>query len=174
MESRFRRNLFISSTTGNETLCFLFFRSRVVISKTKRSSEKWSTGGSFWRMSCRVASSSDWHLEHRYLQKNFSQVNPGAPVERFTCYPQLVSRIGEALLCSVQAKHCPFTWFNKHVHVHVIGPTSRLTSISRKSELFSEQAPHRTQVVVYVCVPSNYMTLFMRIKKTVNQLRPIT
>ena len=36
------------------------------------------------------------------------------------------------------------------------GPTSRLTSISRKSELFSERVPHRMQVVAYVCVPSNY------------------
>jgi hypothetical protein len=160
----FRRNLFISRTTGNETLCFLFFRSRVVISKTNRSSEKWSTGGSFWRMSCRVASSSDWHLEHRYLQKDFSQVNPGEPVERFTCYPQLVSRIEEALLCSFRAKHCPFTRLNEHIHAHVIGPTSRLTSISRKSELFSEQAPHRMQVVAYVWVPSNYIILFMRME----------
>ena len=165
MESWFRRNLFISRTTGNETLCFLFFRSRVVISKTKRSSEKWSTGGSFWRMSCRVASSSDWHLEHRYLQKNFSQVILGEPVEKFTCYPQLVSRIEEALLCSFRAKHCPFMWLNERIQVHVIRPTSRLTSISRKSELFSEQAPQRMQVVAYVCVPSNYMTLFMRMGK---------
>lgn len=36
------------------------------------------------------------------------------------------------------------------------GPTSRLTSISRKSELFSERVPHRRHVVAYVCVPSNY------------------
>ena len=165
MESRFRRNLFISRTTGNETLCFLFFRSRVVMSKTKRSSEKWSTGGSFWRMSCRAASSSDWHLEHRYLQKIFSQVDQIEPIKRFTCYPQLESRIEEALLCSFRARHCPSTRFNEHIHVHMIGPTSRLTSISRKSELFSEQAPQRMQVVAYVCVPSNYMTLFMRMKK---------
>ena len=84
-----------------------------MISKTKRSSEKWSTGGSFWRISCRVASSSDWHLEHRYLQKHFNHVNPSEPVEQFTCYPQLVSRIEEALLCSFRAKHCPFIRFNK-------------------------------------------------------------
>ena len=165
MEPGLRRNLFISSTTGNETLCFLFFRSRVVMSKTKRSSEKWRTGGSFWRMSCRVASSSDWHLEHRYLQKNFSQVNPGELVVRLTCYPQLVFRIEEALLCSFRVKHCPFMRFNERIHVHIIGHTSRLTSISRKSELFSEHAPHRMQVVAYVCVPSNYMTPFMRMKK---------
>jgi hypothetical protein len=153
-------------------LCFLFFRSRVVISKTKRRSEKWSTGGSFWRMSCRVASSSDWHLEHRYLQKHFSQVNPSELVERFTCYPRLVFRIEEALLCTFREKHCPFMWFNEYIHMHVTGPTSRLTSISRKSELFSEQAPHRVQVVAYVCVPSNCVTLFIS-DETVNRLGSI-
>ena len=116
-------------------------------------------------MSCRVASSSDWHLEHRYLKKNFSQVNPGEHVERFTCYPQTASRVEEGLLCSFRAKHYPITRLNEHIDVHVIRLTSRLTSISRKSELFSDLAPHRIQVVAYVCVPSNYMTLLMRMKE---------
>lgn len=43
-----------------------------------------------------------------------------------------------------------------HFDIFANGPTSRLTSISRKSELFSERVPHRRQVVAYVCVPSNY------------------
>ena len=81
----------MSSTTGNETLCFLFFRSRVVTSNTKRSSEKWRTGGSFCRMSCRVASSSDWHLEQRYLMKDSAESIRMGEQRRYLLSPDNVS-----------------------------------------------------------------------------------
>src|SRR5712675_1217785 len=106
VESCSGRNLFISSTTGNETLCFLFFRSRVITSKTKRSNEKWRTGGSFWRMSCRVASSSDWHLEHRYLMKGSAKSMQGV-AEHITYYPQIMSQVEEVLRCSFRVRHYP-------------------------------------------------------------------
>lgn len=97
--------------------------------------------------------------------KGFSKVSSGESVEHITCYPQIVSRLEEARQCSFQEKHCPSTRAQHNVDVFDIKPTSRLTSISRKSELFSERAPHRRQVVAYVCVPSNYTILLVRTER---------
>ena len=154
----------MSSTTGNETLCFLFFRSRVVTSKTKRSSEKWRTGGSFCRMSCRVASSSDWHLEQRYLMKDSAESTRRSQQKTLLIVPRQCFGLKKHFHAAFERSIILSCGLDQHIMTSILRPTSRLSSISRKSELFSEHAPHRIQVIAYVCVPSNYVTLRIRIK----------